>query len=64
MASKGCISLFLAIFTLRNSNVCISTTNSGDVASYIEAMVNNSLCKYTALGFLDVNPYNSYVRFQ
>ena len=51
-----------AILILENARVYVSTTDYGNVSTYIKVSVNKSLTKCTTLGILNVNPYNSYIR--
>jgi len=62
---KSSIFPLSAILVLEDTRVYISTTNHGNVAFYVEAVeaiINKSLSRYTTLGILDINLYNSYIR--
>ena len=51
-----------AILILGNSKVYVSIMNGGNMASYIKAVVNESLNRCTTLEISYVNLYNGYVR--
>ena len=57
------MSLFLAIFTLWDSQVHICSSYSGNKASYVEAFVDNRFGFGTTLSVLNVNLDSSYVWF-
>jgi len=55
-ARKSDISLFPTVFTLWNTRVHISSSYSGDISSYIEALIDQTLCFASALDIPNVNP--------
>ena len=59
-----CMTLLLAVFTLRNTWVHICSMNHCDEAPDIEASVDQTFGLKTALDIPDINPNNRHVRFR
>jgi len=59
---KDNIFSLLAVLTLGNTRVHVYTSNSGNMASYIKAPVNQSFCFTTTLDIPDVHPNNSHIQ--
>jgi len=53
--------LFSTVFTLRNAWVYVSTTNCSDMASNVEASINEIFGFGTTLNILNVELYDSYI---
>ena len=63
-AKKGCMTLFPAILALRYSRVHIGTSNHSNVASYIEASVDEFFGITTTLDIPYIKLDDGYVRFE
>ena len=63
MVGKSCISLFLAVFALGNTWIHVGIMNSGNVASNIEAPINQHFGSSTTLKVSDIHLDDSYIRF-
>lgn len=55
--------LFLTIFTLGNTQIYISISNSGDVATNVEAHIDEAFGFGSRLNVPDVDLNNEYIRF-
>ena len=58
------MTLFPAIFTLQYSGVHINISNSCDILSNIEVLVDKALSSTTALNIPNIYPNNRHVRFR
>ena len=54
--------LFPTIFTLGDIRIYIHSSNSHNMAFYIEASVDQIFCLITTLGIPNVQPYNHHIR--
>jgi len=55
--------LFLTIFTLGNTQIYISISNSGDVATNVEAPIDETFGFGSRLNVPDVDLNNEHIRF-
>jgi len=60
-ACTGQMSQFPTVFTLRNTWVYVSTMNCSNVASNIEALIDETFDFGTTLNIPNVEPYNGYI---
>ena len=61
-AQKDRIFLLLAVFVLEDTRVHFYTFNGSDIASYVEAPVDQSFHLTTTLDIPDVHPNNGHVQ--
>jgi len=57
------VALLPTVLALRNTWVCVGTSNGSNVASNIKVSVDDVLSYRTALGIPDVHPNHHLVRF-
>ena len=55
------MSLLPAVLALENARIHVCTSDGGNIASYIEAPVNQSFCFTTTLDILDVYQNNGHI---
>jgi len=60
-ARKSGMSPFPTVFILWDTRVHISSFYSGDIPSYIEALIDQTLCFASALDIPNVNPNDRHV---
>ena len=60
---EGSVVPFPAVFALRDARIHVSTSNCGNMLTYIKSSVNLTLGFSTILGVPNVNPDDSHVRF-
>jgi len=62
--SKGDVSPLPVVLVLGDFRIHVCTLYGGNIASNIEAAVDEGLSRHTTLGILYIKSYNCHIRFQ